>query len=98
MAGTVYGRDCSNFHRHLRRIAVQRGWYPRDGPGRHADEAVPVRTFDETELVNTTVCARVNYTSGARRILAIVLWAVAAVPALVFLGNLCPETMPRRAD
>ena len=59
-----------------------------------------MRTFDETELVNTTVCARVNYTSGARRILAIVLWAVAAVPvpALVFLGNLCPETMPRRAD
>ena len=31
MAGTVYGRDCSNFHRHLRRIAVQRGWYPDDG-------------------------------------------------------------------
>ena len=43
-------------------------------------------------------CARVNYTSGARRILAIVLWAVAAAQALVFLGNLCPETMPQRAD
>ena len=61
---------------------------------RHADGLSPVRTFDETELVNATVCARVNYTSGARRILAIVL----AIPALVFLGNLCPETMPQRAD
>ena len=50
---------------------------------RPADGAVPVRTFDEefdeTELVNATVCAHVNYTSGGRRVLAIVLWAVAAV-------------------
>ena len=68
----VHGRDCSNFHRHQRRIAAQRGWYPHDGGAgqglvapeadlhlpqqmeadpigwvrRHADEAVPVRTFD----------------------------------------------------
>ena len=28
-----------------------------------------MRTFDETELVNATVCARVNYTSGALRVL-----------------------------
>ena len=117
MAGTVV-------HRHQRRIAAQRGWYPDDGGAgqvlaapeadlhlpqemqadpigwarRHAEGLSPVRTFDETELVNTTVCARANYFSGARRILAIALWAVAAVPALVFLGNLCPETMPQRAD
>ena len=46
-----------------------------------------MRTFDETELVNATVCVRVNYTSGALRVLA-----------LVFLGNICPETTPQRAD
>ena len=27
----VRGRDCRNFHRHLCRIAAQRGWYPHDG-------------------------------------------------------------------
>ena len=51
---------------------------------------LPVRTFDEMELVNAAVCAHVNYTSGALRILTIVRWAMAAVSALVFQGQYLP--------
>ena len=75
------------WRRRLTASAAGAGVRPIGWVRRPVNEAAPVRTFDETELVNATVCARVNYTSGALRVLA-----------LVFLGNICPETTPQRAD
>ena len=100
MAGipTAAARARVWWRRGLTRTAAGDGVRPIGWVRRPADEAVPVRTFDGTELVNATVCARVNYTSGALRVLALVLWAVAAVLPLVFLGNICPDTTPQRAD
>ena len=109
----VHGRDRDNFHRHLRRIAVQRGWYshgggscqrlvvpeadlprlqamevdPIDWVRRHAGGIASAGTFQETDLVNAAVCVRADLRSGVLRGLAIALWTLATLPALVFLGD-----------
>ena len=113
----VHGRDRGNFRRHLRRIAVQRGWYPHGGGScqrlvvpeadlpelravevdaidwvrRHNGGSVSANTFREADLVNVVVCVRVDLWSGVLRGLAIGLWALATLPALVFLGDLFVE-------
>ena len=109
----VHGRDRGNFRRHLRRIAVQQGWYPHgvgscqrlvvpeadllrlraveidpvDWVRDHAGGSVSAATFQEADLVNAVVCVRVDLRSGALRGLAIALWVLAALSALVFLGD-----------
>ena len=113
----VHGRDRGNFRRHLRRIAVQRGWYPHDGGScqrlvvpeadlirlqavevnaidwvrRHVGGGVSASTFREADLINAVVCVRADLRSGVLRGLAIALWALATLPALVFLGDLFVE-------
>ena len=109
----VHGRDRGNFRRHLRLIAVQRGWYLHDGGScqrlvvpeadlirlravevdpigwvrSHGGGSVSTRTFREADLVNAMVCVRADLLSGVLRGLAIGLWALATLPALVFLGD-----------
>ena len=119
----VHGRDRGNFRRHLRRIAVQRGWYLHDGGScqrlvvpeadllrlqavevdpidwvrRHDGGSASAGTFREADLVNAVVCVRADLRSGVLRGLAIGLWALATLPALVFLGDLFVEpTLNRR--
>ena len=119
----VHGRDRGNFRRHLRRIAVQRGWYPHgegncqrlvvpeadlpelravevdtiDWVRRDARESASASKFREADLVNAVVCVRADLWSGVLRGLAIGLWALATLPALVFLGERWVEpTLNRR--
>ena len=70
---------------------------PVDWVRNHAGESISARIFREADLVNAVVCVRADLLSGTLRGLAIALWALATLPALVFLGDLFVEpTLNRR--
>lgn len=64
---------------------------PIDWVRRHAGQSVSARTFQAADLVNVNVCVRADMLSGTLRGLAITLWGLAILPAMVFLGDLYVE-------
>ena len=79
--------------RTLRAVEVD----PIDWVRRHDGGSASAGTFREVDLVNTVVCVRADLRSGVLRGLAIGLWALAVLPALVFLGDRWVEpTLNRR--